>query len=59
MAFNTLEDRFKNDIKVRDAINYGRDHGKLSIRRKQMQIMNEHNNWHGNMVRKAIVRTKR
>ena len=44
IPLRTLEDRFKNDVKVRDAINYGRDHGKLSIRRKQMQIMNEHNN---------------
>ena len=26
IPLRTLEDRFKNDVKVREAINYGRDH---------------------------------
>ena len=40
----TLEDRFKNDTDVRTAIENGRNKGKLSVRRKQLQIMDETNN---------------
>lgn len=44
VPLRTLEDRYTNDPKVRAAIDQGREFGKLSVRRKQMQIMNEHHN---------------
>ena len=44
MPLRTLEDRFKNDTDVRTAIENGRNKGKLSVRRKQLQIMDETNN---------------
>ncbi len=44
VPLRTLEDRYTNDPEVRNAIDQGREFGKLSVRRKQMQIMNEHNN---------------
>lgn len=44
IPLRTLEDRYTNDADVRAAINRGREVGKLSVRRKQMQIMNDHNN---------------
>lgn len=44
IPLRTLEDRFKNDEDVRSAINHGRNLGKLSIRRKQIQIMDSQNN---------------
>jgi hypothetical protein len=43
VPLRTLEDRFTNDSKVRMCIERGREIGKLSIRRKQLQIMNETN----------------
>jgi hypothetical protein len=43
IPLRTLEDRFTNDPKVRDCIERGREVGKLSIRRKQIQIMNDTN----------------
>jgi len=39
----TLEDRYTNDPDIRATINRGREVGKLSVRRKQMQIMNDMN----------------
>lgn len=44
IPLRTLEDRFKNDQDVRNAIEKGRSQGKLSVRRKQLQIMDENNN---------------
>lgn len=44
IPLRTLEDRFKNDLEVRSAIEDGRNKGKLSVRRKQLQIMDETNN---------------
>ena len=44
IPLRTLEDRFKNDEEVRNAIQHGRNLGKLSIRRKQIQIMDSTNN---------------
>lgn len=44
VPLRTLEERYTNDPEVRAAIDQGREFGKLSVRRKQMQIMNEHNN---------------
>tara|TARA_Y100001972_G_scaffold52089_1_gene63790 strand:- start:4503 stop:4868 length:366 start_codon:yes stop_codon:yes gene_type:complete len=44
VPLRTLEDRYTNDPNVRAAIDQGREVGKLSVRRKQMQIMNDHDN---------------
>lgn len=44
VPLRTLEDRYTHDNKVRAAIDQGREVGKLSVRRKQMQIMNDHDN---------------
>ena len=44
IPLRTLEDRFTNDNEVRKAIENGRNEGKLSLRRKQYQIMDETNN---------------
>jgi hypothetical protein len=44
IPLRTLEDRFKNDPEVKTAIEKGRAQGKLSVRRKQLQIMDETNN---------------
>ena len=41
MPLRSLEDRFTNDKEVREAIQRGRELGKLSVRRKQIQIMDE------------------
>ena len=43
IPLRTLEDRFTNDPKVRESIERGREVGKLSVRRKQIQIMNDTN----------------
>ena len=43
VPLRTLEDRYTNDPDIRATINRGREVGKLSIRRKQMQIMNDMN----------------
>ena len=43
IPLRTLEDRFTNDPNVRESIERGREVGKLSIRRKQIQIMNDTN----------------
>ncbi len=43
VPLRTLEDRFTNDADVRESIERGRQFGKLSIRRKQIQIMNDTN----------------
>lgn len=44
IPLRTLEDKYTNDPQVRDSIQRGRELGKLSIRRKQVQIMDEENN---------------
>lgn len=44
IPLRTLEDRYTNDMEVRTAIDKGRNEGKLSLRRKQIQIMDETNN---------------
>jgi len=44
VPLRTLEDKYTNDPDVRAAIDQGREFGKLSVRRKQIQIMEEHNN---------------
>jgi len=43
MPLRTLEDKFTNDEKVRNTIQKGRATGMLSLRRKQIQIMNDTN----------------
>ena len=43
IPLRTLEDRYTNDNDVREAIQSGRELGKLSIRRKQIQIMEQQN----------------
>jgi len=43
VPLRTLEDRYTNDPDIRATINRGREVGKLSVRRKQMQIMNDMN----------------
>ena len=40
----TLEDKYTNDEAVRRSIDKGRNQGKLSLRRKQLQILDETNN---------------
>ena len=44
VPLRTLEDRYTNDPKVRSCIDQGRELGRLSVWRKQMQLMEEHNN---------------
>ena len=44
IPLRTLEDKYTNDQNIRDAIDKGRNEGKLSIRRKQIQIMEKTNN---------------
>ena len=44
IPLRTLEDKYTNDQEIRNAIDKGRNEGKLSLRRKQMQIMDETNN---------------
>tara|TARA_R100000655_G_scaffold96281_1_gene138662 strand:- start:37 stop:528 length:492 start_codon:yes stop_codon:yes gene_type:complete len=44
VPLRTLEDKYTNDENVRNAIDKGRNEGKLSLRRKQIQIMDETNN---------------
>lgn len=43
IPLRTLEDRYTNDPEVRSAIDHGRELGKISLRRKQMQIMEDGN----------------
>jgi len=43
IPLRTLEDKFTNDNKVRQSIQKGRATGMLSLRRKQIQIMEETN----------------
>lgn len=43
VPLRTLEDRYTNDPDIKASINRGREVGKLSVRRKQMQIMNDMN----------------
>ena len=43
IPLRTLEDKFTNDNKVRESIQKGRATGMLSLRRKQIQIMEETN----------------
>ena len=43
MPLRTLEDKYTNDQKIRETIQKGRATGMLSLRRKQIQIMNETN----------------
>jgi hypothetical protein len=43
VPLRTLEDKYTNDPEIRATINRGREVGKLSVRRKQMQIMNDMN----------------
>ncbi len=44
IPLRTLEDKFTNEPEVRKAIEKGRATGMLSLRRKQIQIMEETNN---------------
>jgi len=44
IPLRTLEDKYTNEPKVRKAIDKGRNQGKLSLRRKQIQILDETNN---------------
>ena len=44
IPLRTLEDKFTNELDVRKAIEKGRATGKLSLRRRQIQIMEETNN---------------
>lgn len=44
IPLRTLEDKFANEADVRKAIEKGRATGKLSLRRRQIQIMEETNN---------------
>jgi|TARA_R110000796_G_scaffold25719_2_gene72228 hypothetical protein len=44
IPLRTLEDKFANELDVRKAIEKGRATGKLSLRRRQIQIMEETNN---------------
>jgi len=39
----TIERRYNEDAAFQEAIDQGRGLGRLSVRRKQMQIMDEHN----------------
>ena len=41
VPLRTLEDRYTKDKEVREAIQKGRELGKLSVRRKQIQIMED------------------
>ena len=43
IPLRTLEDRYTNDPEVRAAIDHGRELGKISLRRKQIQIMEDGN----------------
>jgi hypothetical protein len=43
MPLRTLEDKYTNDEQIRKTIQKGRATGMLSLRRKQIQIMNETN----------------
>ena len=44
IPLRTLEDKYTNDEAVRMSIDKGRNQGKLSLRRKQLQILDETNN---------------
>ena len=44
IPLRTLEDKYTNDEAVRRSIDKGRNQGKLSLRRKQLQIIDETNN---------------
>ena len=44
IPLRTLEDRVKAEPELRDIIQQGREQGKISVRRKQFQIMDEQNN---------------
>jgi hypothetical protein len=44
IPLRTLEDKLTNELDVRKAIEKGRATGKLSLRRRQIQIMEETNN---------------
>ena len=44
IPLRTLEDKYTNDKDIRNAIDKGRNQGKLSLRRKQIQILDETNN---------------
>jgi hypothetical protein len=44
IPLRTLEDKYTNDKEIRQTIDNGRNKGKLSLRRKQLQIMDETNN---------------
>ena len=43
IPLRTLEDKYTNDEKVRATIDRGRADGKISLRRQQIQIMNDGN----------------
>ena len=43
IPLRTLEDKYTNDEKVRTTIDRGRADGKISLRRQQIQIMNDGN----------------
>ena len=44
IPLRTLEDKYTNDKDIRNTIDKGRNQGKLSLRRKQIQILDETNN---------------
>tara|TARA_R100000329_G_C7604537_1_gene214470 strand:+ start:1193 stop:1594 length:402 start_codon:yes stop_codon:yes gene_type:complete len=44
IPLRTLEDRVKAEPKLKEIIQNGRERGKISVRRKQFQIMDEDNN---------------
>ena len=44
VPLRTLEDKYTNDKEIRNTIDKGRNQGKLSLRRKQIQILDETNN---------------
>ena len=44
VPLRTLEDKYTNDKEIRKTIDKGRNQGKLSLRRKQIQILDETNN---------------
>jgi len=44
VPLRTLEDKYTNDKDIRNTIDKGRNQGKLSLRRKQIQILDETNN---------------
>ena len=55
IPLRTLEDRYTHDKEVREAIQQGRELGKLSIRRKQIQLLDNGNATMGVWLGKNIL----